>query len=370
MPKKLINEIFLMRSISCLSILLLHSLARAYGDENHTVNMLRVLLTFGTPTFIFISEFILSRSYPQDLPSNFWSKRLKYIMIPYILFGTFYALLKAFEQSISSGNNLLSSFGDFLWRHLLLGDYHGYFILVIFQFYLLHYFFHKYLKKWKPSLVMGIALLINLAYLGFFNFVKPYPTVIGVYIWEKFYWIPFFGWLFYFTLAYYCGRNFSLFINFLSKNAKWIISSPLLIGTICLLLFDSQIISSISSKRVDMVFFTTSMILLIYYIATKIPKVPKIFVWISQYSFGIYLIHPVFLALMYAAFTRFSLEIHPFVLTVFYFIGSVLLSIASTFVLNKIPYGIYFAGKISIGMNDKKIVTKQFWIEKRYMDKP
>ncbi|WP_223591794.1 acyltransferase family protein [Neobacillus bataviensis] len=358
MPKKLINEIFLLRSISCLSILLLHSLARAYADENHTINLLRVLLTFGTPTFIFISEFILARSYPHELPAHFWSKRLKYIMVPYILFGTFYALLKAFEASISSGNNLAGSFGHFLWRHLLLGDYHGYFILVIFQFYLLHFFFHKYLKMWKPPLVMGIALLINVAYLGFFNFVKPYPTDIGVYIWEKFYWIPFFGWLFYFTLAYYCGRNFSLFISFLNKNAKWIIISPLLIGSICLYLFDSQIISSISSKRVDMVFFTTSMILLIYYIATKISKVPKIFVWISQYSFGIYLIHPVFLAVMYLVYNRLSFEVYPSLMTLFYFIGSLLLSCATTFVLNKIPYGIYFAGKISIGMNDKKISSR------------
>jgi len=343
-----------MRSISCLSILLLHSLARAYADENNTVNLFRVLLTFGTPTFIFISEFILSRSYPEELPTNFWSKRLKYIMVPYILFGTFYALLKGFEQSVSSGNNLAGSFGNFLWRHILLGDYHGYFILVIFQFYLLHYFFHKYMKKWNPFLVMGSALLINLAYLGFFNFVKPYPSEIGVYIWEKFYWIPFFGWLFYFTLAYYCGKHFSVFIRILNKYSKWVIVSPVVIGSICLVLYGAKILPIISSKRVDMVFFTTSMILLIYYLATKISKVPKFFVWISQYSFGIYLIHPVFLAVMYLVYSRFSFEMHPALLTVVYFFGSMLLSIASTYVLDKIPYGYYFAGKISIGMNDKK----------------
>ncbi len=354
-----------MRSISCLSILLLHSLARAYADENYTVNLLRVLLTFGTPTFIFISEFILSRSYPQALPANFWSKRLKFILVPYVLFGAFYALLKAFEQTVSSGDSLAVSFGDFLWRHLLLGDYHGYFILVIFQFYLLHYFFHKYLKKWKPSLVMGSALLINLVYLGFFNFVKPYPSDIGVYIWEKFYWVPFFGWLFYFALAYYCGKHFSIFINLLNKYSKLVIVSPFVVGTICLVLYGSNILPIISSKRVDMVFFTTSMIWLIYYIATKIPKVPKIFVWISQYSFGIYLIHPVFLAVMYLVITRFSLEVHPFFQTVLYFIGSLLLSIASTYVLNKIPYGYYFAGRIAIGLNDKKFSNRTILAKKR-----
>lgn len=354
MEKKLVNEIFLMRTISCLSILLLHSLARAYAHDNNIVNLMQVLLTFGTPTFVFISEFILARSYPQELPANFWSKRLKFIMVPYILFGTFYALMKGFEQSLSSGNDFLGSFGGFLWKHILLGDYHGYFILVIFQFYLLHYFFHKYLKKWNPFIVMGSALLIHLAYLGFFNFVKPPQTEIMIYIWEKFYWIPFFGWFFYFTLAYYCGRNFSVFIKYINKYSRWVIVSPFLAGAVVLFLYDSKIIPVISSKRVDMVLFTTSMIFLIYYIATKLHKVPRAVVWISQYSFGIYLMHSVFLAVMYMAFNRLPVEINPAMLTVLYFFVSLLLSIASTFVLNKIPYGYYFIGKISIGINNNK----------------
>jgi membrane-bound acyltransferase YfiQ involved in biofilm formation len=347
-----------MRSISCLSILLLHSLARAYADDNHTVNLLRVLLTFGTPTFIFISEFILARSYPQDLPANFWSKRLKFIMVPYILFGTFYALLKGFEQSVSTGEGLAATFGSFLWKHLLLGDYHGYFILVIFQFYLLHFLFHNYLKKWRPAVVMGCALLINLAYLGFFNFVKPSHTEIAIYVWDKFYWVPFLGWLFYFTLAYYCGRNFSLFIDWLNKYSRWVIISPIVTGIICLYLYDKEILPIISSKRVDMLFFTTSMILFIYYIATKISTVPKAVVWVSQYSFGIYLIHPVYLAVMYSIFNVLSLDFHPIVLTVVYFMGSLLLSILTTYILNKIPYGYYFAGRISIGINGRQTLNR------------
>ncbi|MEH6993264.1 acyltransferase family protein, partial [Neobacillus drentensis] len=136
--------------------------------------------------------------------------------------------------------------------------------------------------------------------------------------------------------------------------SRWVIVSPFLAGAVVLFLYDSKIIPVISSKRVDMVLFTTSMIFLIYYIATKLHKVPRVVVWISQYSFGIYLMHSVFLAVMYLAFTRLPIEINPALLTVLYFFVSLLLSIASTFVLNKIPYGHYFIGKISIGINNNK----------------
>lgn len=358
LQKKMINEIFLMRSLSCLSILLLHSIARAYADENNAVNLIRVSLTFGTPTFVFISEFILSRSYPNELPDRFWSKRLKFVMGPFIVFGILFAFLKGFEQSISTGTDFFSSFLQFTWMHLLLGDYHGYFILVIFQFYLLHYFLHKYLQKWKPSIVMGSALLINLVYLGFFNFVNPYPSEVGAYIWDKFYWIPFFGWVFYFTLAYYCGKYFSTFMEMINKYSKWVIISPIITGAICLYMYQSNILPIISSKRVDMVFFTTSMIFLLYYISYKVKKVPRLLVWVSQYSFGIYLIHPVVQGLMYFAISRFSLSGSLLFTSIVYFVLSLLLSVAVTFILNKIPYGQFVVGKIGIGMNNNKVKNK------------
>ena len=91
MNKKTIDEIFLMRSIACLSIVFLHGIARSFLEENGIVGSISLLLTFGTPTFVFISEFILARSYPEQLPTNFWGKRVKYVLFPYLLFGTFYA---------------------------------------------------------------------------------------------------------------------------------------------------------------------------------------------------------------------------------------------------------------------------------------
>lgn len=208
--RKTIDEVFLLRSMACLGIVFLHSFARSFLETNEIVNSMNLLFTFATPTFVFISIFILARSYPDQLPINFWGKRVKYVLFPYLLFGTFYAGSKGLEVALSSDISFVRAFGSFLWRHILLGDYHGYFILIILQFYVLYYFFHSHLKKWSPKVVLPVAFLITSAYLGFFNFVPPVQTPVGEYIWAKLYWIPFLGWLFYFTLAYYCGRYLSL----------------------------------------------------------------------------------------------------------------------------------------------------------------
>ena len=110
----------------------------------------------------------------------------------------------------------------------------------------------------------------------------------------------------------------------------------------------------ISSKKIDMLFFTTSMILFIYFVSTKVRIVPKIIVRISQYSFGIYLFHPFFMAVISIILTGPLSGIHFIGEFVIYFIGSIYLSIIGTYVINQIPYGYFFIGKIGMGITDKE----------------
>jgi len=356
MNKKIINEIFLLRSVACLSIVLNHALERSFNNPSELMNAGFMLLTFGTPTFIFISEFILSRSYPNELPTKFWSKRVKYILIPYFLFGIFYAIAKGFEQSFSNGEAVFITIGHNIFRHIILAEYHGYFIIIIFQFYLLHFFFSKYLKKWSPKWVIGVSLVINIVYLGFFNIVDPIPTVLGQYVWSWFYWIPFFGWVFYFTVAYYSGLYFTVFTQGLAKYSKWILTAPMIFALVSIALFMNGFYPVISSKKVDMVFFTSSMILFIYLVSMKINNVPKIIVKISQYSFGIYLFHPFFMAVI--SIIGPLNDIPGIGKLIIYFVGSIYLSIIGTYVINQIPYGYYFIGKIGMGITDKQKNSK------------
>ncbi|MBN8209765.1 acyltransferase family protein [Bacillus sp. NTK071] len=354
--RKTIDEVFLLRSMACLGIVFLHSFARSFLETNEIVNSINLLFTFATPTFVFISIFILARSYPDQLPINFWGKRVKYVLFPYLLFGTFYAGSKGLEVALSSDISFVRAFGSFLWRHILLGDYHGYFILIILQFYVLYYFFHSHLKKWSPKVVLPVAFLITSAYLGFFNFVPPVQTPVGEYIWAKLYWIPFLGWLFYFTLAYYCGRYYPAFVSILNKHSKLVLAGPVVAGSLCVVLYQNDIFGKISSKQIDMLFFTTSMIFFIYYIGMSIRRVPDFFVFISQYAFGIYLFHPLFMAFIYIGLSILPINLPALIQVAVYAVVSVVLSVIATFIMNKIPLGHYVSGKIGMG---RKKVTEQ-----------
>ncbi len=111
----------------------------------------------------------------------------------------------------------------------------------------------------------------------------------------------------------------------------------------------------ISSKKIDMVFFTTRMILFIYFVSTKVRTVPKIIIRISQYSFGIYLFHPFFMALISIMLTGpLKGGTHFIGEFVVYFVGSISLSMIATYVINQIPYGYFFIGKIGMGITDKE----------------
>ncbi|MCP3761322.1 acyltransferase family protein [Domibacillus sp. A3M-37] len=344
--RALVNEIFILRSAACLSILLLHVLDRVYLDNSETINSFSVLLTFGTPAFVFISEFIISYSYRNRAIGSFWGNRIKYIFLPYLFFGVFYAAAKAVQETGTSAA-FPEAFFTYTWRHILLGDYHGYFILIIFQFYALHLLFHNYLKKASPKKVIAGSFLINAAYLSFFNFVPPMDVPFADYIWTQYYWVPFLGWSFYFTVAFYSGYYYEAFQRLLVKYRHWTTVSVLLFGLLSISLYQLGVTPVASSKRIDMVFFTVSMIFFLYSHAMLLKRVPRFFTWVSQYSFGIYLFHPFFLAVFTAVSFAWQ-DLPPLLSVPVLFFSCTGLCALTIYLFNKLPFGAYIVGKVGI----------------------
>lgn len=344
--RTLVNEMFLLRSIACLSILMLHVLDRVYLDQSETVNGLSVLLTFGTPAFVFISEFIIAYSYRNRPIGSFWRNRIHFIFLPYLFFGVFYAAAKAFE-SAGLGSGFGSAFFTYTWRHILLGDYHGYFILIIFQFYALHLLFHSYLKKASPKKVIAGSFLINAAYLSFFNFVPPLNVPFADYIWTQLYWVPFLGWVFYFTLAFYSGHFIEEFQKLLVKYRHWTTVATVAFGALSISLYHLDVMPIVSSKRVDMLLFTASMIFFLYSHAMLLKRIPRFFSWVSQYSFGIYLFHPFFLAI-FAAVSFLWQDLPPLLTIPGLFFACIGLCALTIYLFNKWTFGAYMVGKVGI----------------------
>lgn len=346
---KMINELFALRSIACLSIVFLHAVGIALESSGtlglgtgtaYFFDSVNIFLYFGTPLFIFMSELLIAYSYRnKKIPGHFLSKRFKYIFLPFLFMALFYSL------------PYMSSFSEWstkLFLNAIIGDFHGYFVLIIFQFYLLHMLLHRFLKNWNPKAVLFIAFIINAGYLAVFNFISPPLIMHGEYLWTRFYWVPFLGWIFYFVLGYYAGYYYESFLNFLQKYKQIILAAPVFTTALLLFLYHSDLLAVHSSKRVDIILHTTAVALFLFYVTGRMKKVPDFLVRISQYSFGIYLLHMFFISAIDFLYQQYPLQLGPAYIFIL-FIFSTGLSVVSIYYINQWKYGKYFIGKIGVG---------------------
>lgn len=347
MGKPVIKEIYLFRSISCLVVVLIHAISNylwvfANNDISTTkgLELIQTLLMFATPMFVFISEFVLAYNYKKVLPNGFFKKRIKFIFIPFLTMGIFYAITSSYQNGVSG--ILVQSL-----KNIFLGDYHGYFILIIFQFYLLHYFFHRIEKRYSPVKVISISLLINLVYLSFFNFVPAPNMPYANLIWDRLSWIPLFGWLSYFVIGYYAGVYYDDFKKIVIKTKNYSVISLILTAIISVSFTYLGILPEITSKRVDILLYTLILIIVMFYFMFKISNVPNILMIVNNYSFGIYLLHPFSQAIVTKVFLMLGIS-NLFILIPVYLLVGVILSILITYFANKIKIGTFFVGKVNI----------------------
>jgi len=343
MKKRLIvNEIFVIRAIACVSVVLIHSLTSSIKHvddgsliDQNLISTSTLLLMFATPTFIFLSEFLLSISYPNELPKGFFSKRFKFLLIPYASIGTIYAAISV--ETFTLKTWLIKSLSN-----VFLTDYFGYFIIIIFQFYILHWLFANRLKTLPPVKTTVISFIVNVLYLSFFNLVNPdSDNFVFNAVWSKLSYMPFVAWIFYFTLGYYAGTRYKKLVNKLQSNSIKLFS---IVALSVILLLSSQhygLFDKVWSKRPDLLIYTTAVILLIFYFSSKIKRIPDIVYTISNYSFNIYLLHMFIIKFI----EKIDIKINLVLYVPGVFITSLTLSILIAFLANKLPYGYLIVGK-------------------------
>ncbi|RAP73576.1 acyltransferase family protein [Paenibacillus montanisoli] len=347
MKKNIINEVFFLRAIACLSIVLLHCVTKIYESDGGFIDALRLILSFGTPAFIIISEIVLANAYPTQTPEGFLKKRILYIAVPYLCFVLLYSLQSTFSLS-GDGNE--ASLGLNLASGLLLGETPAYFVIIIFQFYLLHILFIRHVfNRFRPLWIVVTAGVVNVMYLAFFNLISPPSNEIALFIWERYYRIPFLGWIFYFVIAYYLGKNYAAFLNQLNRFRYYIFALVPLTGFVSIYLLEQNIIPVLSSKRFDLIFFTLSMAFTLIILASKFKTIPAFFVKISQYSFGIYLLHPLVLSVG----ERVLVFDNSLVRLVVFFVFALAGSMIAISLLNRFTWGSYIIGRIGIGLSRK-----------------
>ncbi|PSL42567.1 membrane-bound acyltransferase YfiQ involved in biofilm formation [Salsuginibacillus halophilus] len=291
---KVIHEVYWLRALACLAVVMVHAVNTTLEhyefiipkSEENILIAARFLVLFGTPAFIFISELLLAYAYPDQVPKGFFIKRVKFLLMPFAFMAFVFAVMTS------------ESIGEFpseLALNLFLGGYTGYFILIIFQFYILHVCLHRYLKKVSPVLVLSAALMINTIYLGFFHVTSPPGIVLGEYIWERGHWLPFTGWVFYFALGYYAGRYYHQIMSRIVKLRYLLAGAAAVLLLFVFSLVVTDILDVVSSKRVDYILYTTAVVFAILAFTYRLKKVPLPVLVLSKYSFNVYLLHTVIL---------------------------------------------------------------------------
>lgn len=338
----LINEVFWLRCIACIAVTFRHALNNGYvhytemSGYHSIVYIMFNFVLFGVPVFVFISEFLLANKYSVRLPKGFIKKRLKILAIPYIFMSIVFAI---FEIENWTFRNFFTEVS----KNLFLGESTVYFIIIIFQFYILHILFRNHLSRLSPRLVIPIAFIINVIYLSIFNFTNPPDNSIGEYFWNPGYWMPFVGWLFYFVLGFYCGQNYSHVIHFIRKNKFIVLILPVVFFSI-ILINNKYLLLDQDSKRFDMLLFATSIIFLLLLITSFRRKVPKIVIFVSNYSFSIFLLNDFFYKLLLPISPPDFLNI--FTYSSLVFLLSIISSVALSFIFNKFWFGKYLVGNV------------------------
>src|SRR5699024_12437093 len=89
---------------------------------------------------------------------NFLLKRLKFILIPYAIFGLFITF------RLFLGDNSYKSFWEIFLNIVVEVKFFGWFVLVICQLYILHRLFYKLLSNANPIFVIVVTFIISFGY--------------------------------------------------------------------------------------------------------------------------------------------------------------------------------------------------------------
>lgn len=332
-----VHEIYTVRALACLTIVLLHSLeavANVRPELEHGLwTASAVVLKFGTPVFVMVSAFVLAYSYSgKPTPPNMFRKRAAKLLPPFVIIGAFYAGLSWYTDDLT-----VPQTGAQFAENMVMAGYHGYFILIVLQFILIFKAFKRISRRVGTKAMIIGSLAINAGWLAFFNFVPAPAGDLGDQLWHRVSWLPFPGWLFFFTVAYYLGANLNSTREMVKERAWEIIAGTIAATVLVAFLFMTGIISVDSSKRIDMLVLAPLAFLFFFLIGTRQPG--KIKMWVSANSFGIYLLHFFYIAVMDKALSLSPIPLPDIAFAIALFVSSTLLSGITTAVIQKIPFG-------------------------------
>ncbi|WP_088104353.1 acyltransferase [Halalkalibacter urbisdiaboli] len=315
--KQRVDEIYIVRAIAIIGVLMVHSTSittvQLQPDSFSFMmyNALNTFFRFGTPTFILLSSFVLFYSYynrplSPALFANFYKKRMLYIMIPYLVFSIFYIGLRSswFEKFAT-----FSEFWSQFTSEILLGNAytHLYFVFISIQFYLIFplllLLFQRFSRLTKHLIWIGFVL--QWAFVLMNHYVWQYPNTGSISL----------SYMAYYFTGAFLGIYYESIRGWLTMSRSEFLTKK---GLVWLLLWLSWFAATGAHiwlwhmVRVHGASFDSKIFTLLWNLHTITTAVVLFFIcyWIYKHvaawfvnflihlgvvSFGIYLIHPVYL---------------------------------------------------------------------------
>lgn len=314
--KRKLEEIQFARAFAMFAVLFVHYSSTGLGAMPAGSDMFYVYSTFntigklGVPVFFFLSGLVLLYSYRNkeftaQTIKDFYIKRLKFIVIPYVSISVFYFLTKwilYYDYSLLEAIKIFISqlFNGKVYMHL-------YFMFVLIQFYLVFpfilYTFKKFNLNVLPALIGSLVIQFGWYYLN--------RTYFGVESRGSY----FLSYLSFFVTGAAIGFHYTRLDEFWNKSRKLLsvmILTAFLLSAVVLVLSDISIkMNTLSdwlppSEYRTLIldgFYTalglTGGLMMIWLgkmvMALNRPAISNFLNQLASMSFGIYLFHPFFL---------------------------------------------------------------------------
>ncbi|RHW33266.1 acyltransferase [Lysinibacillus yapensis] len=306
LKKEKLDQLGIVRAIAIIGVLFVHSTSFITVDlptvsrSYPFYNFLNIFFKYGTPTFIFLSSFVLfynyaNREITKKMLARFYKKRFLYIIIPYLLFSLFYFSLTVYLYYDYSFMEAVKIFT----KKVLTGKAytHLYFVFISIQLYLIFplvlYLAQKF--KWFSKYSIFIGIFIQWAFVLLNNQYFQISLKGSISL----------SYMSYYFLGIYLGMYFDQYRAFLKTNKRHLITL-LWLGTgfayVYVMYLTRVGLGSYDSLVYELLWnaYTYFAALFIFGFAFIVydklnEKVRNVLLYLGEVSFGVYLIHPFFL---------------------------------------------------------------------------